>query len=289
MPRLFLATIAAIGLFGASAFAADMPTKAPPADAPIAPPPYNWSGFYVGTNFGGGWTSGNLNIPGNNFYGGISELIGGVQAGYNVQAGSFLFGVEGDFDWASFDHPPLPAPTLGSVSQHWISTVAGRVGIVHDRWLVFGKLGGGWVHSTALLDLPGGSWSGSNTDAGWLVGGGIEYGFKAHWTLKLEYDYLTQSTWMSTTAAPVSLSRDVQMIKAGINYRVRERRFRSFRGIEVCSRTCGRRKPGAEIAEPDRRPRERAVPEQYQFQHRTVQSRAGSAQHPAGRAAALDR
>ena len=28
-----------------------------------------------------------------------------VQAGYNVQAGSFLFGVEGDFDWASFDHP----------------------------------------------------------------------------------------------------------------------------------------------------------------------------------------
>jgi opacity protein-like surface antigen len=219
MPRFFLATIAAIGLFGVSAFAADIPTKAPPSNTLIAPPPYNWSGFYVGANFGGGWTSGNLNIPGNNFYGGISELIGGVQAGYNVQAGSLLFGVEGDFDWASFDHPLLPAPTLGSVSQHWISTVAGRVGIVHDRWLVFGKLGGGWVHSTALLNLPGASWNGSNTDAGWLIGGGIEYGFKSHWTLKLEYDYLTQSNWMSTTAPPVSLSRDVQMVKAGINYK----------------------------------------------------------------------
>jgi opacity protein-like surface antigen len=219
MPKLFLATIAAIGLFGASAFAADMPTKAPPSNTHIAVPPYNWSGFYVGTNFGGGWTSGNLNIPGNNFYGGISELIGGVQAGYNVQAGHLLFGVEGDFDWASFDHPTLPAPTLGSVSQHWISTVAGRVGIVHDRWLVYGKLGGGWVHSTALLNLPGGNWNGSNTDAGWLIGGGIEYGFKAHWTLKLEYDYLTQSNWFSTTVPAVSLSRDVQMIKAGINYK----------------------------------------------------------------------
>ena len=80
-------------------------------------------------------------------------------------------------------------------------------------------LGGGWVHSTALLNLPGGGWNGSNTDAGWLVGGGIEYGFKAHWTLKLEYDYLTQSNWISTTVPPVSLSRDVQMIKAGINYK----------------------------------------------------------------------
>ena len=44
MPRFFLATVAAIGLFGASAFAADMPTKAPPASTPIAAP-YNWSGL----------------------------------------------------------------------------------------------------------------------------------------------------------------------------------------------------------------------------------------------------
>ena len=151
----------------------------------------------MGANFGGAWTSGSLNIPGNNFYGGISELIGGGQVGYNLQAGHLLFGVEGDFDWASFDHPAIPFPTLGSVSQHWLSTVAGRFGIVNDRWLVFGKLGGGWVGSSASLSVPGGSWNGSNTDAGWLIGGGIEYGFKAHWTVNLEYDYLTQSNWTS--------------------------------------------------------------------------------------------
>ena len=56
----------------------------------------------MGANFGGAWTSGSLNIPSNNFYGGITELIGGVQAGYNFQAGHLLLGVEGDFDWASF-------------------------------------------------------------------------------------------------------------------------------------------------------------------------------------------
>jgi len=75
---VFLAGIVALELLGASALASDLPTKAPVNKTPTAPPPYNWSGFYVGANFGGGWASGSLNIPGNNFYGGITELIGGV-------------------------------------------------------------------------------------------------------------------------------------------------------------------------------------------------------------------
>ena len=120
--KLFLASIAAVGLLGASALAADLPVKAPVYDAPTAAPPYNWSGPYLGANIGGAWTSGSLNIPGNNLYGGIAEFIGGFEAGYNFQAGHLLFGVEGDFDWAAFDHLALPAPTLGSVSQHWISS-----------------------------------------------------------------------------------------------------------------------------------------------------------------------
>ena len=59
----------------------------------------------------------------------------------------------------------------------------------------------------------------SSTNGGWLIGGGIEYGFKAHWTVKLEYDYLALSNWNSATVPVVALDRDVQMIKAGINYK----------------------------------------------------------------------
>ena len=220
MKILLLAGIAALGLFGASARASDLPTKAPVDKTLSAPPPYNWSGFYVGANFGGGWTSGSLNIPGNNFYGGTTELIGGVQAGYNFQAGHVLLGAEADVDWASFNHPTLPAPTLGSVSNHWMSTVAGRIGLVNDRWLVFAKLGGGWVGSEAIVNIPGSpSWSGSSTNGGWLIGGGIEYGFKPHWTVKLEYDYLALSSWNSATTPVVALSHDVQMVKFGANYK----------------------------------------------------------------------
>ena len=130
------AVLIAIGA-SVAANAADMPLKAPVI---LPEPPYNWSGGYVGANLGGAWTSGSLNIPNNNFYGGLTEFIAGVQAGYNFQAGHFLFGVEGDFDGATFGHPALPTPTLGSVSQNWIGTIAGRVGLVADRWLVYGKL-----------------------------------------------------------------------------------------------------------------------------------------------------
>lgn len=218
MKRLLLGSVALAALtLTCMAHAADMPTKALPAS--VSPPPYNWSGFYVGANFGGAWTNGNLNIPNNNFYGGLTEFIGGVQAGYNLQVGHLLFGIEGEFDGATFSHPTLPTPTLGSVSQNWIGTVAGRVGLVEDRWLIYGKAGGGWVHSNAVLSFPGVSWNGSNTSSGWLVGAGLEYGFKSHWTVRLEYDFLSLANWTSPTVTPVQLNRDVQMVKAGINYK----------------------------------------------------------------------
>jgi opacity protein-like surface antigen len=80
-----LASVALLAIcVSVTARAADMPVK-----APTPPPPYNWSGFYLGANLGGAWTNGSLNIPGNNLYGGLTEFIGGVQAGYNFQAGIF--------------------------------------------------------------------------------------------------------------------------------------------------------------------------------------------------------
>jgi opacity protein-like surface antigen len=217
MKNLVLGSVLVVGL-SIPAHAADMAVKAPPPSVQVVAP-YNWSGLYVGGNFGGAWTSGSLNIPGNNFYGGLTDFIGGVQAGYNFQAGNFLYGVEATFDWATFDHPTLPFPTLGSVSQHWIGTAAARIGVVQDRWLVYGKVGGGWVRSTAEINAFGQTWNGSSTKDGWLIGGGIEYGFKPHWTVGLEYDFLALADWNSPTVPTVALNRDVQMVTAKINYK----------------------------------------------------------------------
>ncbi|MGY3281618.1 hypothetical protein ACVJ5M_009280 [Bradyrhizobium sp. S3.7.6] len=51
-------------------------------------------------------SNGCLNIPGNNSYSGLTDFIGGVQAGYNFPAGHLLFGVE-EFGGAGFGHPAL--------------------------------------------------------------------------------------------------------------------------------------------------------------------------------------
>lgn len=220
MRKFLIASAAGLGLFGPPAVASDLPLKSPAYKATIAAPPYNWTGFYIGAYFGGAWANGSLNIAGNNLYGGLTEFIGGVQAGASFQAGHLLMGVESEFGSAALGRQALATPTLGYVDQRWTGTVAGRFGLVDDRWLVFAKLGGGWVHSNAALNLPATVWNGSNTSFGWLAGGGIEYGFKPHWTVKLEYDYLGLSNWTSPTSPSIALNRDLQMIKAGINYKL---------------------------------------------------------------------
>ena len=274
--------IAALLAIGANipAHAADMAVKAPPP-AP-APPPYDWSGLYVGANFGGAWSSGSLDIPGNNFYGGLTEFVAGGQVGYNFQAGHLLFGVEGDFDGATFSHPALPGPTLGSVSDHWIGTAAGRAGFAADRWLIYGKLGGGWVHSSAIGNFSGQSFSGSNTSGGWLAGAGLEYGFKSHWTVRLEYDHLSLAGWTSPTIPAIALNRDLQMVTAGISYKF-ESGITDVASTRADSGGEPTRGPGKEIAKPDCRPRQSSIPEQYELQRSTVWSHTGNFQHPASR------
>ena len=71
MKKSFLGSVALFASL-ATAHAADMPVKAPLAP----PPPYNWSGFYIGANLGGAWTNGSLNILGNNLYGGLRGSSG---------------------------------------------------------------------------------------------------------------------------------------------------------------------------------------------------------------------
>jgi opacity protein-like surface antigen len=205
--------------------AADMPVKAR-AYAPLMPPAYDWSGLYIGANVGGGWSNRSLDIAGMAWHDLFStEFIGGMQLGYNLHAGHFLVGVEGDLDWAGFTHPNLPIPTpvgpaLFSAKQDWISTVAARFGLTFDRWLAYGKVGGGWARDVAGLNLPNGTgWTASSTNSGWLAGGGLEYGFKPNWTVKLEYDYLALGNWTTSTVPAGTWNRDVQMIKAGINYK----------------------------------------------------------------------
>ena len=94
----------------------------------FVPPPFTWTGFYIGVNAGGIWPSGSRHatlfapaafafldfdrLPGRS-RSQSAGFIGGGQAGYNWQTGAFVLGVETDFDGTtlskSFNNVALPS------------------------------------------------------------------------------------------------------------------------------------------------------------------------------------
>src|SRR5438067_3600060 len=81
------------------AAAADLSTRyqQPLVKAPAYAPLYNWSGFYLGINGGGGWGRSTWDRADTfNLSGG---MVGGT-AGYNWQMGQVVLGLEGDIDWS---------------------------------------------------------------------------------------------------------------------------------------------------------------------------------------------
>src|SRR4051812_8118099 len=83
-------------------------TQAPGIPRPIYKSPrsviayYNWTGFYVGVNGGYGWGTSDWTAASV----GIADLktkgwLAGGTLGYNYQMGSWVLGLEGDWDWSN--------------------------------------------------------------------------------------------------------------------------------------------------------------------------------------------
>jgi hypothetical protein len=79
-------------------------------------------------------------------------VFGGGQIGFNYQIGNFVLGIESDADWTSISNRSgLSAGFQNNLSTPWATTVAGRVGYANGSWLFYGKGGGGWVETKAML------------------------------------------------------------------------------------------------------------------------------------------
>jgi len=230
-PLVALAAMAAVPAVGA-----DLPTKAP---APVyAPPPFSWTGFYIGANVGGGWSGGTIvdNFTGGSFgAAGRGAFIGGGQIGYNYQVGDVVFGVEGFFDGIASGNNNTTNVLLGAngnlfqahANANWVSTLTGRFGVTgpgFNNWLFYAKGGGAWVgYNATVSDLTAGvSASSSNSLSGWTAGVGVEWAFAQNWTAKLEYDYVALNSF---NVAPIFVADqftvnnpNVQAVTFGINY-----------------------------------------------------------------------
>src|SRR5258706_9482913 len=159
--------LVAIGI-AAPASAADLAARPYRAAPPMVAAIYDWSGFYIGAN--GGWGSsrkcwdltndGFGPIPA--FAEGCHDATGGVvggQIGYRWQAGTWVFGLEGQGNWADL---------RGSNVSLFDPTVVNR-----SRIDSFGLLTGqvGWAWNNVLLYVKGGAAvTGDRFDVGTSLG-----------------------------------------------------------------------------------------------------------------------
>jgi opacity protein-like surface antigen len=113
-----------------AASAADLSVKARPAPPPL-PPPFSWTGFYIGGNLGGAWVHSNVTdrLFGLSFNNGNNRgvFIGGGQTGFNYQFTNFVVGVEGDFDWSFRVLELSRLPPMTSGSRRRLPGLAGRL------------------------------------------------------------------------------------------------------------------------------------------------------------------
>lgn len=196
----------------------------------VAPAPestcFNWSGFYAGGFGGYKFSSVNLDLNLTGEWNGIPDSrdlfesegsrnldnsggeAGGLM-GYNFQWNCWVIGLEADggYLWArdSRDSGTLSPPDdIGLVHirnafrTHYLFTVAPRFGYAVGRWLpyVTGGLAVGDLEFEQEIDFiddaPDNFEGGhkSQTNVGWMVGGGLQYALTDHWSLRGQYQFI---------------------------------------------------------------------------------------------------
>jgi outer membrane immunogenic protein len=238
MKKFLLGTVGLVAMgVAAPASAADMAVKAPPP--PYVAPIYNWGGFYIGGN--GGWGQSRncwdfLPVGGVVVPGGCSDRSGGLaggQLGYRWQASQWVFGLEGQGDWADLSNTRISLIN-SAFSTHTktdgIGLFTGQIGYAWNASLFYVK-GGAAVTSNrfSILTTLGGVELGSASSTRWggAVGVGWEYGFAPNWSAGIEYDHLFMGNANNSfsVANPIvagalnRISQDVDMVTVRVNYR----------------------------------------------------------------------
>ena len=238
-PVIVVATLSFVCTPRALAADVEVPAARPPSAAANYYPataPINWGGIYFGINGGysfGSSTWTNLGVSTGSFV--TNGAILGGTAGLNFAGyGGFVFGVEGDLDWAALSGNSsvaacvglgAPAGTTCGTKTSYLSTARARVGYAFDHILFFGTAGAAIGDFRVGLNPPGTFDMLPSPQAGWTAGAGIEYAFADNLTAKVEYLYVDLGTAACPMAgscgvvsgATVSLTES--LVRVGINYK----------------------------------------------------------------------
>jgi len=226
---------------------------------------WNWTGLYLGINAGYGFGKSQTNalfsdaVMGTPLFATSSSsrldgLIVGAQAGYNWQAGGWLFGLEADIQ-ATNQHAGPTYVCPGAICNATITTVDTPVTVAHDYKLdwfatVRGRLGAAITPDLVIYGTGGVAFAGiwnvgtvldstvavaplfdinERTKAGWTAGAGIESHLGGNWTGKIEYLHLDFGSASAASANPLNATPLLlglntritdDILRFGLNYRI---------------------------------------------------------------------
>src|SRR5262245_7867316 len=158
--------------------------------------------------------------------------------GANFQAGAFVFGIEGDWDYSAINTGTTASICTFSgqcqTGNNWLATVRGRAGYAADRVLLYLTGGGAFanVQTNFMASRPA-----TLSPAG-LPAAVIEWVFADNWTAKVEYLFVnlgngsvncatntcliasgTDGVHPNGPAIPVSVSLTENLFRVGVNYK----------------------------------------------------------------------
>jgi outer membrane immunogenic protein len=213
----------------------------------IEPTAYDWTGPYIGIQGGYAWGDNDVSIdegpapaialdavildPPEDGSIDMDGFVGGAHAGYNFQADSIVFGLEGDIEYADlsgdtdiFSSTTAPEP-FGSVEQeiNWLASLRLRLGFAMDRALFYAT-GGLAVGEVDMKVTADGRDDDTDTPWGWTIGGGLEYAFTDDLSARIEYRYTDLGDTDFTVSgigldgAQVNFENTFHAVRAGLSW-----------------------------------------------------------------------
>lgn len=210
---------------------------------------YNWTGAYGGLNLGSIWTNSHLTANQDNFItntGTYNQNINstnvnpGFQFGYLQQLEhNWVVGAEADFSYPATNntytntYQDTGAFDRFTVRNNLQGSLRMRAGYAIDRFLPFITAGVSFASMGLYYDNEeqnnANAYSTSTAQAGWVLGGGLEYGVLDNLSVRTEYLYTDYGNALNMSmpnialfsnpngAAHVNMSTNV--LRVAVNYR----------------------------------------------------------------------
>jgi outer membrane immunogenic protein len=206
---------------------------------------YNWTGFYVGGH--GAVADGTDEVhtailggnspPATNSFA-LGGVIGGLQAGYNLQIDHFVVGIEGEYTsggvGGSFNFDTTRPEAIAGGDLEAIFAVKAKAGVALDRTLVYATAGyaasynNGFANNVWLSGSAVDVATGGELLQGYVIGAGVEHAVTDQLAFKAEYNHYSFGRGdfeMVSDAYPTGVSLrtepkiDVGVFKVGLNLR----------------------------------------------------------------------